>query len=378
MAAPHKDRDRPPPLRLAINAVHAKSGGGVTYLRRMLPLLAAEPGVAVHLLIHQDQTALFRPLPAGVEVTEFDYPPGFLRTLIWEQLSLPGVAQRLNADVLFSPANFGPVFARNHVVLLRNATSVIRLTRHIKPMVYWTMLSLATLASLLTAKRAIAVSDYAARVLTFGLRRFLAGKISVVFHGTHPVAQIRSANAADGTGLLAVSDIYIQKNYHTLVRAFSALHGRRPNLTLTIVGREIDARYANSIRVLVATLGLTDSVRFLGHVETDKLVELYRTCHVFVFPSTVETFGNPLLEAMAAGAPIASSNAAAMPEVIGDTGLLFDPDDADDMAQTIERLLDDPDLRVKLGAAASARSRAFTWEDTARRTLDVLRSAAGH
>jgi glycosyltransferase involved in cell wall biosynthesis len=76
--------------------------------------------------------------------------------------------------------------------------------------------------------------------------------------------------------------------------------------------------------------------------------------------------------------PIASSNAAAMPEVIGDTGLLFDPDDADDMAQTIERLLDDPDLRVKLGAAASARSRSFTWEDTARRTLDVLRSAAGH
>ena len=80
---------------------------------------------------------------------------------------------------------------------------------------------------------------------------------------------------------------------------------------------------------------------------------------------------------MAAGVPIATSNTAAMPEVIGDCGLLFDPDNADDMAARIGELLDDPELGRTLGARAAERSGLFTWQETARRTLGVLRAAAG-
>jgi glycosyltransferase involved in cell wall biosynthesis len=79
---------------------------------------------------------------------------------------------------------------------------------------------------------------------------------------------------------------------------------------------------------------------------------------------------------MAHGAPIATSNAAAMPEVIGDAGLMFDPDNAQEIAARIATLLVDPKLRVELGRKAALRAQSFTWEETARRTLGVLREAA--
>lgn len=374
-AAPRPGQD-PSPFRIAINASHAKTGGGVTYLRRMLPIMAAEPGVSVYLILHRDQLPLFDPVPEGVEVVACDYTPRFLPTLLWEQFKLPGVARRLSADVLFSPANFGPFFARNHVLLLRNATSVIRLARRLKPMIYWCMLSAATLVSLLTARRAIAVSDYAASTLSFGLKSVWRKKVSVVYHGTAQVDVPRDQNDAPGTNLLAVSDIYIQKNYHTLLRAFALLQENRQDLTLTIVGREIDRHYAQTLHNLVRNLGLEGAVRFAGHIETSELNALYRDCQLFVFPSTVETFGNPLLEAMAHGAPIATSNTAAMPEVVGDAGLTFDPDNAEEIAARIGTLLDDPSLRVELGKKAARRAKSFTWEETARQTLVVLREAA--
>ena len=94
-----------------------------------------------------------------------------------------------------------------------------------------------------------------------------------------------------------------------------------PELKLVIVGREIDEFYSRSVREMANALRVTDAVEFLGHVNPPELSELYENCHIFVFPSTVETFGNPLLEAMSFGLPIACSNTAAMPEVIGDAGL---------------------------------------------------------
>jgi len=364
-------------LRIVVNGAHAKSGGGVTYLRRLLPELAKQPDLDLHLFLHRDQLSLFPAASDGVKVRLFDYDPGFWPTLLWEQFSLPRIARAEGADVVFSPANLGPVFARNHVILLRNATSVIRLATRLRPLLYWLLLSAATFASLVFSKRAIAVSDYAARILTFGLRPLFRRKLTVVHHGTPEPERRRTANGEAGTSLLAVSDIYVQKNYHALVEAFAELRKTRPDLTLTIVGREIDSVYASAVRSRVDDLGVADAVRFHGHIGSEELNTLYETCHVFVFPSTVETFGNPLLEAMSFGAPIACSNSAAMPEVIGDAGLTFDPRDTADMVRKIENLLADSALRIQLGEKAARRAREFTLARTAASTAEVLRAAAG-
>lgn len=374
-AGPSPETDRK--VCVVINGIHAKSGGGVTYLRKILPELANEDRLNVHLFLHKDQFQLFYPIPDGIHVTLFTFRSTFFSTFIWEQFSLPSIATAMGTDVVFSPANYGPVFARNHVILLRNAVSVIRHIDRLKPAIYWSVLSVATLVSFMTCKRAIAVSNYAARILSFRLPKFMKNRLNVVYHGATPIRPPRDFNAKRSNSLLAVSDIYIQKNYHTLVEAFAKVRQNHPNMTLDIVGTEIDKHYAERVRKSVRELDIEDHVRFHGYLEMNEIVEMYRTCDIFVFPSVVETFGNPLLEAMSAGAPIACSKTAAMPEVIDDAGLLFDPNDADDIAAKIERLLMDADLRRMLGEKALLRSQQFTWERTAHQTAHVLRDALG-
>lgn len=364
------------PLRVAINGTHAKSGGGVTYLRNLLPELAELPDLELHLFLHDDQFKLFYPVHEKVRVTLFRFKPTFFRTLIWEQLAVPICAWGMGADVVFSPANYGPIFGRNHVILLSNAVSVIRLTRRVGAILYWMTLAVATFISLATAKKAIAVSGYAKKLLSFGMPRFLGDKVEVVHHGTRQVDAGTVHKAHPDGCLLAVSDIYIQKNYHTLLRAHALLVERHPDLQLFIVGREIDHDYALELRQLTRDLKLENNVVFKGHVETDELYQLYRDCRAFVFPSTVETFGLPLLEAMAVGVPIASSNEAAMPEVLGDTGVMFDPRDHQDMAAQIEGLLSDDKLCDEFGEKAALRAKSFLWRTTAEQTAAVLKSAA--
>lgn len=362
-------------LRVVVNGTHAKSGGGVTYLRRLLPELAKQPGLELHLFLHREQFDLFYPVCDQVHVTLFNHSTGFWKSLWWEQISIPLIAWAMGADIVFSPANYGPLLARNHVILLRNSTSVIRLTTRLRPMFYWGLLSIATFSSLLTAKRAIAVSKYAAKILTYRLRNVFKRKLKVVYHGTTMPSKVRSDNAGDGKSILAVSDIYVQKNYHSLIRAFALVHRENPDLSLFIVGRDIDKHYSSEIREMVVSLEITSAVKFLGHLDPIALDQLYESCHLFVFPSTVETFGNPLLEAMSFGVPIACSNTAAMPEVIGDAGLMFDPSDEGDIAEKIKQLLDNPVLREELGKRASMRAREFSLSRTAISTARVLRSA---
>jgi len=279
------------PLRVVINATHSKSGGGVTYLRNILPHLAAMPELELHLLLHKDQFELFYPISEKVNVILTNFRPGFFRTLIWEQLAVPLHAWGMGADVVYSPANYGPIFARNHVISLSNAVSVIQFTRKLRPIFYWMALTSATFISLFTAKKAIAVSGYMKRLLTFGgLRK----KTSIIAHSVRAVAADRMHDAQPGNDILAVSDIYIQKNYHTLLRAHAILMRKFPELKLVIAGREIDHAYAESVRKLTRELGLEGNVVFLGHVETEQLLELYRSCRVFVFPSLIESFGMPL------------------------------------------------------------------------------------
>ena len=127
---------------------------------------------------------------------------------------------------------------------------------------------------------------------------------------------------------------------------------------------------------MVAEEGLEGKVEFLGGVPPRELAELYRRCGVFVFPSTVETFGNPLVEAMASGAPMACSNTAAMPEVVGDAAEFFDPEDVGGMTVAIDRLLKDSKLRRSLSRRAIERVKAFSWESTAEKTLAVIKEAA--
>jgi len=365
-----------PRLRLLFNGLHSKSGGGLTYLKNILPLMAAERNIEVHLCVHEDQQNFLPENQKNITIHYLNFPQGFWQLLIREQIEVPRLARKINADVTFSPANYGPLMAPNSVVLLRNALSVAFVERRPVKLGYWVMVYIGTFLSLLASRRAITVSEYARNAASGGLISLFGDRFTVVHHGVSDVFSTPKKGAKREQFLLAVSDLYVQKNFKNLISAMARLAPDHPDLTLKIAGRPIDEDYFSELKQTVAEKKLEGRVEFLGGVPTQELAELYRRCGVFVFPSTVETFGNPLVEAMACGAPIASSNTAAMPEVIGDAALFFDPADVENMTAVIDRLLKDPKLRRDLCRKAAERAKKFSWKQTVRKTLAVIKDAA--
>jgi glycosyltransferase involved in cell wall biosynthesis len=128
--------------------------------------------------------------------------------------------------------------------------------------------------------------------------------------------------------------------------------------------------YEAELRARADALGIAGDVRFPAWVSSAELEGLWSVARAFVFPSLYEGFGLPVLEAMARGVPVACSNASSLPEVAGDAALMFDPHDAAVIARALRRLLDDEPLRERLRTLGAQRAQQFTWQHTARLTLD--------
>ncbi len=135
--------------------------------------------------------------------------------------------------------------------------------------------------------------------------------------------------------------------------------------------------HEQELRERAAVVGVADDVRFLGWVSPTELEGLWAIAEAFVFPSLYEGFGLPVLEAMARGVPVACSNASSLPEVATDAALMFDPQEEEAIADAIGRLLDEQTLRERLRTAGLARAAEFTWEQTARSTLESYARALG-
>jgi glycosyltransferase involved in cell wall biosynthesis len=128
--------------------------------------------------------------------------------------------------------------------------------------------------------------------------------------------------------------------------------------------------HETQLRERAAAAGVQDEVRFLSWISPEELEGIWAVAQAFVYPSLYEGFGLPVLEAMARGVPVACSNASSLPEVAGDAALLFDPHDESAIADSLQRLLSDPALCRDLRERGTARVERFTWERTARLTLE--------
>ena len=173
--------------------------------------------------------------------------------------------------------------------------------------------------------------------------------------------------------ILFVSNMKPVKNVETLIKAFGTVADRIPH-QLVLVGMK--PKYETPYD-MVKRYKLEDRVLFTGHVTDDELAGLYKASDMFVLPSTYEGFGLPVLEAMGYDVPVLSSNAASLPEVVGDAGLLFDPLDADGLAQKILEVAGDESLRDRLREKGRQRVKQFSWRKCAEETLAVYEEACG-
>ncbi len=166
------------------------------------------------------------------------------------------------------------------------------------------------------------------------------------------------------------------KNQQLVVRALAKLSGQHPDLGLVLVG-SADTRYVDDVGALVERLGLSVRVRRFEEVSEEQLLGLYANASVFAYPSLVEGFGLPLLEAMAAGVPIVASDAEAVREVSGGAALTLPPDDPERWARALTEVTYDTAVAGRLRALGHAVAQRHTWASSAERTLRVLHGAAG-
>jgi glycosyltransferase involved in cell wall biosynthesis len=175
--------------------------------------------------------------------------------------------------------------------------------------------------------------------------------------------------------VLFVSSLWSYKNCHGLLRAWGMARNGLPGRQLAIVGAGRDEKYVAELHALAAELGIGDDVVFVGGVPLEETVEFYRAADAFVYPSLNETFGLPILEAMACGCPVVTSDVSAMPETAGGAALLADPKAPESLAREIIEAAQ-PGNRDRLLDLGFTRARQFTWAATAAQTLDVYREVA--
>jgi len=188
---------------------------------------------------------------------------------------------------------------------------------------------------------------------------------------------VQSASGFHFPFVLTVGDLQPRKNHLGLIQAFERLVLAFPQLPqhLVIVGKE--TWYSKELHRAVASSSIADRVDFTGFVEDSELVHFYGACDLFAFPSFYEGFGLPILEAMACGRAVACSNVTAIPEVADGAGILFDPHSTDEIARALADVLLDCELRQRLERLGIQRASQFSWEQAARRTLQVYYEVAG-
>ncbi len=371
-----------------IYLVPGDTGGMEVYARELLPALVAAAGgrddIRFTAFVSREGAASHDG-PWGELLPAVTVPVNARRREQWvlgEQTLLAPLAMRAGCDVVHSLASTAPAWGRFRRVLTVHDLIYARIPAAHPGLRDRGMRMLVPLA-VRRSDRVIAISGSTRHDL-MELLHTPPEKIDVVPQGLGTVQRV-PALAPELTRsrfrlppgrrvLLTLSAKRPHKNLLTLIGAFARIPpGRRPLL----IAPGYPTWHEAQVRARAAELGVADDVRLEGWVEGEELEGLWALADAFVYPSLYEGFGLPVLEAMARGVPVACADASSLPEVAGDAALLFDPRSEAAIAAAIERLLGDPALAGSLRAKGRERARTFTWERTARLTLDSYARVMG-
>lgn len=372
---------------ILINALSARQGGGQTYLLQLLARLPPGDPEVIHLLAPE---SLARQVEGGrVRVIRPRWPLAnpFLRAL-WERLFLRRLTARLRVHTVFFPGGVvsaGVPRGCRVVTMFRNMIPFDPVQRARYPLGYQrlrnALLHGLMLRSFVRADVVIFLAEHARAVIEAAAGHALSNAV-IIPHGIGPEFRVaraslpRPAWLPAGPYLLYVSTLDVYKAQLAVLRAFAQLlRGWQGPLQLLLLGPE-NPEYGRQVRAEITRLGLEARVRVPGPVPYRELPAVYRHATLKIFASESENCPNILLEAMAAGLPIACSSRPPMPEFGGDAVRYFDPADPAALAALLDELLRDDAARQALGAAAAQRAGRYDWDHTARATWAVLQPPA--
>ncbi|NTW48666.1 MAG: glycosyltransferase family 4 protein [Chlorobiales bacterium] len=303
-----------------------------------------------------------------------------------EQVLLPFYLLFSNLDVVYYPGNFVPLLSvKPSVVAIRSM-----LYYHHPYAIDKSRLFVRKLLTPPSAKRSKAIitpsQDIKNDVINFvGIPE---QKIHVINHGVDTELFQKNYKEEEREAIfkkfgitkkfiMYASALWRYKNQDKLIIAFEKLiREQNYDLQLVIAGQGINMfeEYQNELNQLVKDKGLKDRVLFTGLVPHNELKYLYKYAEVFAYPSSYESFGNPLFEAWASGVPIVCANVHSFPEMTqnGKCAVMVNPKDVDELNSALDRVLSDQDLRKKLIQNGAARVAEFSWEKCVRQTLEVI------
>jgi glycosyltransferase involved in cell wall biosynthesis len=204
-------------------------------------------------------------------------------------------------------------------------------------------------------------------------------KISVIYNGVdHGIFKPYTVKMLDKPYILYVGSERPRKNLSRLFEAFAKLKGEFPELKLAKVGISGRSKeYRKETMRKLNSLGLTGDVIFVEYITELDLACYYSSAALLAYPSLYEGFGFPLLEAMACGCPVVTSNTSSLPEIVGEAGIMVNPYDTDSLAQAMRRVLTDDKLRDDMVRKGLEQAKRFSWEKAAGETLEVYNKVAG-
>jgi glycosyltransferase involved in cell wall biosynthesis len=335
-----------------------------------------------HLLSHHRVTLYFRDAP------EADAFPGARHRVmpfprLWTHLRLSWEMARRPPDLLFVPAHVIPwIHPARTLVTVHDLG--YREFPEAHPPGQRRYLAWSTRWNAHTATHVL-VDSAATRDALVQAYDVPAGKITVAYPGyDSDLAPVRDPEALravrarydiPGPYVLHVGRVHPRKNLARLIEAFARARARHPELYLVLAGPT--GWLDTPIRARAHDLGVAERVLFTGYVAEADKAALISGARVFAYPSLYEGFGFPALEAQACEVPLLASDAASLPEVVGDGGLLVDPHDVASIAAGLLCLLEDADLRRRLRAQGTRNLRRFSWAATARRVAEVIAELCG-
>jgi glycosyltransferase involved in cell wall biosynthesis len=374
------------PLRhVGINAVFLSPGmGGIeTYVRRLVPeLVAVRPDLRLTVFLSRQGREALADEAWLDEVEVATHPLLGVRfvSALSEMTLLGRLASQRSVDLVDSVALTGPLRPRTaHVVTLGDMTWWHE-PNSVEPLTRWTWRTFVPRIAR-RADRILTYSEAQKRdiVKLLGLPPDRVDAVPLG-PGTEdlgdPVDESdlrRRLDLGSGPIVLAVSVRRPSKNLLRLVEALGLVRESVGDAVLVLVGRA--SPHDEELRAQAAHSGVSEAVRFPGHVSDAELEGLYSCASCLVHPSLHEGFGLPVLEAMRRGLPVACARASSLPEVAGDAALYFDPLDVPDLAAQVTRLLLDRELAARQSADGRRRAERFSWRVTAEHTLETFERA---
>ena len=369
-------------MHLFINSLAASAGGGLTYIRNVLPHLAATPDLRVTVALAPSLREEFRGFPS-IDFRELEVPTA--RRFWYEQSVLPGIIRRCRANVLLSTGNFAlrksPVpqilLSRNSIYTSADFYADLR-SRHEYRM--W----LDTHFRAVMAKRSIYWADQTvapSEAFAAELSRWTGRHVLSIHHGfdydafsgdSSPLAADveEKLGAAEGSlKLLFVSHYNYYRNFETLIRALPLLRGRlagrsiRLLLTCKLAAGENPGSYRpEAAAKLIDDLGVSEMIVELGAIPYRQLHHLYRQADIYVTPAYTETFAHPLVEAMASGLPVVASDLAVHREICEDAAVYFPRFSPEAVAEHVAKLAASRETRRRMATLGEQRSQQFSWK----------------